>query len=180
MGLEVVTIWKNIRGLIILSFVLHIVMSVFTGSVHFVKTGDYQPLLEDTIGKLVASDNLAYQMEKDLESGKLDSIPEEYREFVKESLLNKILSNILAQLAILYVIFRAWKFFFEWNTGYSSTKHTLLEIIASIITYGSLGVGYFVITTIAAGKSLGAAETLLSGIPFKSIVFGIQLALQSI
>ena len=76
-------------------------MSVFTGSVHFVKTGDYQPLLEDTIGKLVASDNLAYQMEKDLESGKLDSIPEEYREFVKESLLNKILSNILAQLAIL-------------------------------------------------------------------------------
>jgi len=169
--------FKNVlKGGTWIFVIVTILIGAVSGFVHFTKTGDSKPMLDKTLGVLINGDNEAYKILKDMESGKLNEFPSEYREIIKDKFIEIIFRNIIITLIVLYGFFKLIENLAGWNQPVGS-KHKLLAFLLAFVVYGFVSLLYFIITTYLYGGGIQAfsgkfMEMLLSGIPLKSLFYG--------
>jgi len=165
---------KFLKGGILAYFIISLITGVLSGATIAVTDGDFKPLAENTLGLLLASDNQAYQLEKDWESGTFDTDNDSFDQLIKDAVLRTILTNIVITFLVLFSLFKIIEKWLEWNQPLG-TKFTLLAIIIALIIYAVLGIIYYLISSIGGGLEGKFLDTLVAGIPLKSLFYGIKV-----
>lgn len=167
---------KVFRGGLVVYFIVSVLAGLLAGVSTFVTTGDAKPLADNSIGLLVSSDNQAFQLEKDWEAGKFETIDLEYREIVKSAAIQKIVSSIVITIIVLFGLFKLVRVFFEWNQPVG-TKWMVLAAMFTLSIYSFLGILYFMFDSVLSGQSLtgNLIDLLVAGIPLKSFFYGIKV-----
>ena len=165
------------RGGLLIYLVINLLTTILSGALTFIQTGDPIPLLDNTVGFILAGDNKASALVKDLSTDKFSQVPEEYRQIVKDSAIRLIFTNILINLLVLYFLFKLVHFFAEWNAD-RGAKGVIFALIGTGIIYFVTSILYYILV-LNKGEELTVDATLSAGIPLKTVYYLVKLIIET-
>lgn len=145
-------------------------IALATGLIIFVSTGQLKPLLDNTLGIIIAPDERAYSAVQELIDVKAhERNPEKYTNEYLLYLRHQIVLDLAIAFLVIYGLYRLFSFFSGIHEGDPSTR--IMIIGFAILSYFTLGAIYQVLMYIffkTPGQNL-----LFDVIPMKGLVSSI-------